>query len=511
MSFFLLGTHPDGHLSLLSDTAFSTRHDAMAELSKLTASPQFDAWEAEVLVVDSDSGTPVLLVRPTVAQTETDHEPAEAEDLSDPALAAVMLDLGVGGEPSEPQSEPRGEDVEADAQERQRSVLPAENAGQERSAEALVSDTRENPSGEDAFVVESEPPVEVVDAAWAEAVSSSAESDEGLKGALMRTAAKMEADGISAPESVGAVAAASEDGSDAAETRLPEDANEAQTAQVAEPGAAIAETPEADKADEVEEAEPPSADAIPLPEGASEAEPEPLPEIEAAEEAEPAREPESETIVEPEPEVLVEPEAAAEPASESPSESPLESDTSDEPPPGSAAWPWDLAADPDSAPPLAELDEPSADDESMIRALADDDASRTVVLGEYSVDEVSQSEPFVEAAKRAAAEAAIVEAAAEVEDQTSPEQPGEQEAAGEADSGQADPDARDAEESPAPVERAGESDFVDLGEVTPPPAKVYEPGEVDMGGMTCADCVYVDTCPNKDEREPANCGSFQWK
>ncbi len=53
---------------------------------------------------------------------------------------------------------------------------------------------------------------------------------------------------------------------------------------------------------------------------------------------------------------------------------------------------------------------------------------------------------------------------------------------------------------------------MDLGEVTPaPPAKAYEPGDVDMDGMTCDDCVYVDTCPNKDEREPANCGSFQWK
>ena len=25
------------------------------------------------------------------------------------------------------------------------------------------------------------------------------------------------------------------------------------------------------------------------------------------------------------------------------------------------------------------------------------------------------------------------------------------------------------------------------------------------------DCVYVNTCPNKADLEPADCGSFQWK
>jgi len=28
---------------------------------------------------------------------------------------------------------------------------------------------------------------------------------------------------------------------------------------------------------------------------------------------------------------------------------------------------------------------------------------------------------------------------------------------------------------------------------------------------TCADCVYVETCPNRDQRAPKDCGSFQWK
>jgi hypothetical protein len=28
---------------------------------------------------------------------------------------------------------------------------------------------------------------------------------------------------------------------------------------------------------------------------------------------------------------------------------------------------------------------------------------------------------------------------------------------------------------------------------------------------TCEDCVYVETCPNRDQRAPKDCGSFQWK
>ena len=32
-----------------------------------------------------------------------------------------------------------------------------------------------------------------------------------------------------------------------------------------------------------------------------------------------------------------------------------------------------------------------------------------------------------------------------------------------------------------------------------------------LSAYTCDDCVYVDTCPNKDERRPEDCGSFQWK
>ena len=32
-----------------------------------------------------------------------------------------------------------------------------------------------------------------------------------------------------------------------------------------------------------------------------------------------------------------------------------------------------------------------------------------------------------------------------------------------------------------------------------------------MESYVCDDCVYVGTCPNKDQRLPKDCGSFQWK
>ncbi|HEY3318239.1 MAG TPA: hypothetical protein VGK50_07440 [Coriobacteriia bacterium] len=41
--------------------------------------------------------------------------------------------------------------------------------------------------------------------------------------------------------------------------------------------------------------------------------------------------------------------------------------------------------------------------------------------------------------------------------------------------------------------------------------RVYEPGVLNMNEYTCADCVYINTCPNHDQKKPAECGSFQWK
>jgi hypothetical protein len=40
--------------------------------------------------------------------------------------------------------------------------------------------------------------------------------------------------------------------------------------------------------------------------------------------------------------------------------------------------------------------------------------------------------------------------------------------------------------------------------------RAYEPGGTDIAAYTCADCVYVSTCPKANQESPATCGSFQW-
>jgi hypothetical protein len=39
----------------------------------------------------------------------------------------------------------------------------------------------------------------------------------------------------------------------------------------------------------------------------------------------------------------------------------------------------------------------------------------------------------------------------------------------------------------------------------------YEPGALNMNEYTCDDCVYVATCPNHHQKNPSECGSFQWR
>lgn len=58
------------------------------------------------------------------------------------------------------------------------------------------------------------------------------------------------------------------------------------------------------------------------------------------------------------------------------------------------------------------------------------------------------------------------------------------------------------------------------GEETPAPTAPSEATEQSaaegdysspLTEYTCEDCVYVETCPNRDQRAPKDCGSFQWK
>jgi len=457
MSFFLLGKYPDDRLELLSDVAFATRQDALVELSHLTASPEFRAWDSEVVVIDSDLGTPVVLVRPSAMETTVeepvllDDQPAlETEpvaDEPDEALAAVLLDLGVdSGAPSpEVPSEPDSVDEEPPG------------------APTTVIEVEPTAAEDSTFVGEGDEEAISVDPAWAQAVvATSDQTAEGsLKDALKRTAAHMEAEGITAPESVGP----------------------GETGGLAEP------------AEEVTAEDEPANDETP-----------------SGEAQEPESEVEAETVADSVAEIGAE---EVQPIFEEvspPVEPESGQQTAGDAPAATAAWPWDTLVDSEGGSELSGLEAPGPDDESMIRALADDEASRTVVLGEYG-DTPAPEEPAVSVGEGAASEPETV-----VEQPTMPAESDPETAAAVDEAPAAEQPEDLLPESPAeqpdPVPQAEEptSDFIELGEVVAPePVKAYEPGDVDIEGMTCDDCVYVDTCPNKDEREPTTCGSFQWK
>jgi hypothetical protein len=81
MPFFLLSRDDDDQLRLLAPTASPSRQDALAVLAQMTADPAFDGWDDEVLLVDIDSALPVLVVRPS-----------EAAPSGEPRVVSVELD-----------------------------------------------------------------------------------------------------------------------------------------------------------------------------------------------------------------------------------------------------------------------------------------------------------------------------------------------------------------------------------------------------------------------------------
>jgi len=88
-------------------------------------------------------------------------------------------------------------------------------------------------------------------------------------------------------------------------------------------------------------------------------------------------------------------------------------------------------------------------------------------------------------------------------------------------------DERRAEESPEPrFEEPRFETSADDAEVSPPADApiadtgpdaepfvtfTYRGGPVDLTSWSCADCVYVVTCPRSASETPASCGSFQWR
>ena len=205
MAFFLLGRSEDGGLSLLSDVAFESRQEALAELGQITADPAFDRWSDEVVLIDLDSGTPVLLVRPAEAATSVvpDVEP-EVEEEPEPAVFAAIADEESdddAGEAEPDEGEPdEVEAVEGDDAPSELDDTPAEDLAAERSEELEAEPEAAQPTEE----------------THREAVAE-AEGMDSLRDAIARTTQHMEATGIVAPESIGPADDAGDDDDSAQE------------------------------------------------------------------------------------------------------------------------------------------------------------------------------------------------------------------------------------------------------------------------------------------------------
>ncbi len=415
MAFFLLG-RVDDTLNLLCPNTFSSRQEALAALSRVTAEPGFELWDAEVLLLDTDSGTPVLLVRPQTAPTDP----------------AIMPDSDVVVVP-EPDVEPL-ESIVVDEVVATPETEPEMTVDEDASTDAVL--TVEDPALADAIMEEFE-------------AEEQANPADALKAALSRTAAQMEAEGIVAPESIGA------------------------------------------------------AD----PETASD----PLPETEPAD------------ATATEPEDAIDGEDVAVSEDELPVESTVESAPTVE-----KEWPWDVAAEvepaisPEIAFVISDLEEPSLDDASILRGSIDDETfatARPMIMGAYS-------EPREDATSTDTVEvSAPVESMGSADSQVAPFVPSS--------SGFAVPVVGDAadifpldslvdaaesiqeEADSAVVEGTDDrdlSDFIlDIGAVPVADATESSPDTAEMDQYTCEDCIYEDTCPNRDQRHPKDCGSFQWR
>jgi len=278
MPFFLLSRDDDDELRLLTTKTLKTRQNALAELSRLTAEPGFDLWDTDVMLLDLDSGTPVLMVRPAEAGE------AEAED------AVVGEDVYVAEADVEPPAEIPADEAEAFAEYVAPSAVESEVAGATESP-APEPEPESEPKAEPEPETEPEP---------GPAEAPATEVDD-LREALERTTAAM-----------------------AEEAQVAEPGAEPQAEPVAEKwpwDTAVASEPEPSPAEEpvVPEPEPEAAaapvsgfldDLEPITSPAGKAAPAP----EAAAGPEPAAQAAPEELPAPEPEPEPEPEPVAPPA-----------------------------------------------------------------------------------------------------------------------------------------------------------------------------------------------------
>ena len=190
------------------------------------------------------------------------------------------------------------------------------------------------------------------------------------------------------------------------------------------------------------------------------------------------------------------------------------------PPQDDESWPWAKdEAEPEDTEDQPEgyvldpLEEPSAadDDGIVVHAKGDEDTvglSRPVVMGEYGesgdtlsdLQQVSEEEPPPPPPA--------------VEEEPLPTEPALPQSLEE--TPPPPPPAAEPEPEPAqaPVAVEESSILADLEIPASPSAdgtQEYAGEEIDLASLTCDDCVYVNTCPNKEDLKPADCGSFQWK
>jgi hypothetical protein len=503
MAFFLIGRGPDDDLRLLSTKPLESRQAAMAELSRLSAEPGFDQWDVEVSVMDLDTGVPVLLVRPAAA-TVVSPEPSAAETGDADAWEADLPAAAVAVPAAEFAPEAEG--------------VPT------RAAES-VPDAIEAPFWEPPTVALIEPVGDeaIADAIVAEATAiatTATESEAEIVSAVVdaEPPAAMDLEPAAAPEPPPAVAPVMpmEFQPDVvAEPELvpwvePEPARAPETDAVVAEDAALA--PAADERDELRDAilrttEHMSAEGIVPPESIG-------PAIGLAEDA-PAETPEP--VETPEPAVVETPMAAA---LELP-ETPLADVAVEQPALEESAggfWPWNKSAaradaEAGVAPEVAGVYDAL---ESPVDELPEPDVeavlSGPATVSSYDLDAEPTAEPDAmaqEPMSNLAADASAVDAV---------EPPAEESDfildldSVESTTIEPEPlapvveDTVSATELVAAVDSAPAVDPVGFSADLDP-----APGVSPLEDYTCEDCVHTETCPNRDQRLPKDCGSFQWR